>query len=95
MKSVHKIQEEMDMCDPESIDKYVFYKAVLIVIEVVKGFAQRYADLARELAIEAEDERKDELIKIAEICEKVPYEKSNNLKEAIQSCLVYSIDLTD
>lgn len=82
---VHKIQEEMDMCDPESIDKYVFYKAVLIVIEAVKGFAQRYADLARELAIEAEDERKDELIKIAEICEKVPYEKATTFKEAIQS----------
>lgn len=84
-KRVHKIQEEMDMCDPESIDKYVFYKAVLIVIEAVKGFAQRYADLARELAIEAEDERKDELIKIAEICEKVPYEKATTFKEAIQS----------
>ena len=42
-----RLKEELDLCKPESIDKYQFYKAVLIVIEAVRAFAGRYAKLAR------------------------------------------------
>ena len=38
------------MTDPESIDKYCFYNAVLIVLEVVRNFAIRYSVLAQDLA---------------------------------------------
>ena len=37
----------IDITDPESIDKNVFYKAVLTVIEAVRDFAQRYSTLAK------------------------------------------------
>ena len=47
-----------------------FYKAVLIVIDAVKNFAHRYAELAREMAEEAEEPRKAELLEIARICDK-------------------------
>ena len=41
-------KDALDLTDPDSVDKYVFYKAVLIVIEAVHRFALRYAALAAE-----------------------------------------------
>lgn len=76
---------KLDLCQPESIDKYCFYNAVLIVIEAVKNFAHRYADLAKNLAKNADDKRKAELLEIARICEKVPYEPAETFREAIQA----------
>ena len=70
---------------PENIDKYQFYKAVLIVIDAVKTFARRYSDLALELAESANGKRKEELEEIARICKKVPYEKAETFYEAVQS----------
>ena len=78
-------QENLDLTDPDALDKYQFYDAVLVVIDAVKNFAGRYADLAKELAEKAEGQRKEELLKISEICSKVPYEPAQNFREAIQS----------
>ena len=76
----------LDLADPESIDKYVFYKAVLIVIEAVRGFAQRYSDLAAKMAEQETDPaRKAELEEMARICARVPYEPAASFKEAVQS----------
>ena len=69
-----KLKAELDLTEPESIDKYQFYKAVLIVIDAVKGFAERFAALAREKAAAAEEPRKSELLEIARVCDKVPYQ---------------------
>ena len=49
-KRVLKLKDELDLCVSENIDKYVFYKAVLIVIEAVKTFATRFSQLAKEKA---------------------------------------------
>lgn len=75
----------LDLTLPESIDKYVFYNAVLIVIEAVKIYAARFAKLAEEKAANTTDKRKKELLDIAEICKRVPYEPACNFREAIQS----------
>lgn len=75
----------LDLCAAESIDKYVFYNAVLIVIEAVRGFAARYAALARKKAETADEERRKELLKMAEICDRVPYEPARSFHEALQS----------
>lgn len=80
-----KLKSELDLCVPENIDKNCFYKAVLIVIEAVKNFAHRYAVLAKEKAEVAEGTRKEELLEISRICEKVPYEPAKTFKEAIQA----------
>lgn len=80
-----KLKDELDLTNPESIDKYSFYKAVLIVIEAVKNFAHRYAELAEELAKDAPIKRQAELLDIAEICRKVPYEPAETFHEAIQA----------
>ena len=80
-----RLKEELDLCKPESIDKYQFYKAVLIVIEAVRAFAGRYAKLAREKAETADPARRAELLELARICEKVPYEPAETFPEAVQS----------
>ena len=82
---VKDLKEKLDLCMPENIDKYQFYKAVLIVIDAVKTFARRYSDLALELARSADGKRREELEEIARICKKVPYEKAETFYEAIQS----------
>ncbi len=80
-----KAKADLDLTKPESIDKYAFYKAILIVIEAVKTYANRFSVLAKEKAEQAEGKRKEELLEISRICKKVPYEPAETFKEAIQS----------
>ncbi len=83
---VRILKSELDLTDPDAIDKNVFYKAVLIVLEAVKNFAERYSLLAKERAErETDNNRKQELLEISRICSKVPYEPAGNFWEAIQS----------
>lgn len=80
-----KIMSELDLCQIENIDKLQFYKAVLIVIEAVKTYADRFSALAKEMAETAEGKRKEELLEISRICAKVPYEPAETFQEALQS----------
>lgn len=83
---VKKLKSELDFTKPENIDKNIFYKAVLIVIDAVHTFANRYSELACEMAKKESDERrKAELLEMSKICAKVPYEPATSLKEAVQS----------
>lgn len=84
-RRTREYKASLDLTETESISKYQFYKAVLIVIEAVKHFAGRYAALAREKAQTAEGERKQELLEIARICDKVPYEPAETFHEAVQA----------
>lgn len=76
---------KLDLTEPASIDKYVFYNAVLIVIEAVKTYAARFAALAEQMAATAQPARKQELLEISRICRKVPYEPAETFAEAVQS----------
>ncbi len=82
---VLQLKADLDLCQPENIDKYQFYKAVLIVIEAVKTYAHRFSMLAQELAEKASGKRKEELLEISRICDKVPYYPAETFHEAIQS----------
>lgn len=85
-KCVKEYKATLDLTDPESIDKYCFYNAVLIVLEAVRNFANRYSVLAKDLAEkELNQERKIELLEISRICSKVPYEPAETFQEAVQS----------
>ena len=88
---VRELKAGLDLCIPENIDKNCFYKAVLIVIEAVRTFAHRYALLARKKAETADAGRKIELLEIARICDKVPYEPAQTFREAVQA--TWSIQL--
>lgn len=81
-----KLQAELDLTKPESIDKNIFYKAVLIVIEAVHAFALRYSQLAQSMAEKEEDaKRRKELLEMSRICKKMPYEPATSFQEALQS----------
>ena len=83
---VHACKAALDLTDPESIDKYVFYNSVLTVIEAVHDFSLRYSKLASEMAEKETDiKRKAELQEISRICEKVPFEPAGSFREAVQS----------
>lgn len=85
-KRVKEYKASLDLTNPESIDKYCFYNAVLIVLEAVRNFANRYSVLAQDLAEkELNQERKIELLEISRICSKVPYEPAETFREAVQS----------
>ena len=85
-KRVKEYKAALDLTNPDNIDKYCFYNAVLIVLKAVRNFANRYSVLAKDLAEkEMNQERKIELLEISRICSKVPYEPAETFKEAVQS----------
>lgn len=71
--------------DPEATDKAEQWKAMEISCDAVIVFANRHADLAEKLAITEKNlSRKNELLKIAEVCRWVPENAPRTFWEAIQ-----------
>jgi len=70
--------------DPEAYSKGEELKAMRIAAQAIIAFAARYAALAREKAETADPERREELRKIAEICEWVPANAPRTFWEALQ-----------
>jgi formate C-acetyltransferase len=63
-----------------------FLEAVIMTCETMRDFSLRFTKLAKELASkESDEERKTELLKIAENSEKVPWNGSETFYEAVQS----------
>ncbi|MDD2587703.1 MAG: glycyl radical protein [Atopobiaceae bacterium] len=76
----------LDLTDAKAIHASHFYRAIIQVIGAVRGFAGRYADLARsQAATEKDAARAAELTEMARILDKVPYEPASTLREAVQS----------
>lgn len=85
-KRVKEYKATLDLTNPDNVDKYYFYNAVLIVLKAVRNFANRYSVLAKDLAEkEMNQKRKIELLEISRICSKVPYEPAETFQEAVQS----------
>jgi len=77
---------ELDLSEPESIEKEVFYRAAIIVLNAACNFAQRYADEAKNLVeVEENPVRKAELQKIASVCQQVPKYPARTFHEAVQA----------
>lgn len=71
--------------DPEATDKLEALKSMDLSCDAVIVFAERHADLAEEKAkTETDPQRKQELLKIAEVCRWVPANKPRTFWEAIQ-----------
>ncbi|MBN2239875.1 MAG: hypothetical protein JW712_08870 [Dehalococcoidales bacterium] len=67
------------------VNKLYFWQSAIIVCEAMIRYAQRYAVLAREKAEkESDPERKQELLDIAGICERVPEYPPESFREALQ-----------
>lgn len=72
------------------LEKIIFLKAELMACDGIILLANRHADLAQELAAKCEDPaRKAELLKIAEVCRRVPEHPARTFYEACQSILFY------
>jgi len=70
----------------ESEAKRELLKAIIICCDAIGDFSHRYAEEARRLASsERETSRKEELIKIAEVCDWVPYNPARTFHEALQA----------
>jgi len=72
--------------DSEAYSKEQELKAMEIAANAVISFAERHAEMARDLAeSEPDKERKKELLRIADICHHVPANAPRNFWEALQS----------
>jgi formate C-acetyltransferase len=70
----------------DQTEKKPFYEAVLIVSEAIVLWAKRHAELAEEKASkESNPSRKEELLNLAAIARRVPWEGASSFHEALQS----------
>ncbi|ANK58892.1 formate C-acetyltransferase/glycerol dehydratase family glycyl radical enzyme [Loigolactobacillus backii] len=77
---------QLDLTDIEQQKQLYFYQASLKTIQAVKDFAQRYAELAQTKAQETNDKKRQaELLEMARILTKVPYEPATSFHEALQA----------
>lgn len=73
-------------------EKGLFYEAVIRSLQAAIRFARRYARHAAELASKEQDPvRKEELLGIARVCNRVPEHPARNFWEAVQA--VYFVHL--
>lgn len=86
-EEIARCQSELDyLNDPQAYAKNEQYKAMTIACDAVILQAQRHATLARQLAEDESDaNRKAELQKIAEVCERVPAHAPRTFHEALQA----------
>ncbi|OCL26966.1 glycyl radical enzyme [Orenia metallireducens] len=78
--------EKLDLGDLDAIRKKAFWEGTILTNESVINFAKRYAQLAKEQAEQVDDPaRKEELIKIADVCERTPAKAPRNFYEAVQA----------
>ena len=76
----------LDHNNPEELKKAPFLKGVIIAMEAAAEIGKRFAARARKMAeIEEETVRKEELLKIADVCDWVPANPARSFHEALQS----------
>ncbi len=83
---IAKTLSELDFInDPEATDKQQELQAMDISCDAAILFAERHAELAEKMAKEETDsQRKEELLKIADVCRWVPAHAPRDMQEAIQ-----------
>ena len=69
----------------EDVERRAFYDACLTVCRAMIVFAERFADLAQQMAADAGSGRREELLEIARVCRKVPRCRAETFQEALQS----------
>ena len=79
-------RSELDyLDDPRAYEKDEEYKAMDICCDAIMRLAERHAETVAKLAdAESDPRRKRELLRIAEICRKVPAQAPSDFQEALQ-----------
>lgn len=84
-EEIRKKMQELDSSDPEYYDKLEELKAMDIAADALIIYAKRYAEKLQKMAEEEKDvKRKEELRKMAEICNWVPAHAPRTFWEALQ-----------
>ncbi|RRD93591.1 glycyl radical protein [Clostridiales bacterium COT073_COT-073] len=78
--------ERLDPSNHTKLKSYHFYQAFIGVIDAVIAFSHRYADLAENMAKQetVSEKRKQELLKMAEVCRNIPEKPATSFYEAVQ-----------
>ncbi len=85
-KDAEERLSRIDHAEPEEAAKVPFLEGVVMAMQAAAELGERFADRARELAANEEDAaRQAELLKIAEVCHRVPANPARTLHEAVQS----------
>ena len=86
IKEAEEAIEELEIGETESLKKKAFLESIIVINKSAIRFAERFSKLAEEKAQKEEDpERKKELEKIAEVCQRVPAKPPRDFYEAVQS----------
>lgn len=71
---------------PDYVEKRMFWESIIISCKAAINYAKRYSNLAKELSEKATNiRRKNELLNISKICNKVPENPAETFYEACQS----------
>lgn len=85
IKEAREKIEALNEAAPEEMDQITFYRSVILTSEGIIRYANRYADEAERMAEKEEDEkRRQELLRIAGNCRRVPEYPPRSFYEAIQ-----------
>ncbi|MGD9044781.1 MAG: pyruvate formate lyase family protein [Desulfobacterales bacterium] len=77
---------ELRYFSADDIKKRDFLEAVIISLSAIVRIAERFGDLAEQMAASEKDaRRKNELLQIAEACRRVPGKPARTFREAMQS----------
>jgi pyruvate formate-lyase/glycerol dehydratase family glycyl radical enzyme len=71
--------------DDQSLAKIMFLEALVIMLKAGIRYGKRYAALARDLAKGAEGQRRQDLERIAAVCDWVPENPARTFHEALQT----------
>lgn len=95
-KDIEKELENLDFLnDKEAYDKKADLEAMAIACDAMIIFGKRYAELARKMAAETTDEqRKKDLLLIAENCDVVPEHAPKTFHQAIQMYWFVHVGIT-
>ena len=83
-------REELDLTRPGDYEKDYYLKSLLIVADGIRILATRYSREAEIMAAaESDPGRRDELLEISRICNRVPAQPASTFREALQSLYFY------
>ena len=93
MKAANRLLQCEAERDQKGID---FLRAVIITIDGMAGFALRYSALCKELADKESDPvRRQELLKMSDVCARVPLKPARNFHEACQCVWFLFVGIQD
>ena len=85
MEQARQCQKALRFHDAESIDKFRYYRAVIMAFEAINTLADRYSALAADMAAKERDPvRRAELTAISQTCAWIPRNRPRTFREAIQ-----------